>query len=132
MQLQPDERPGNLWKEGSLFLSLGGWAIILSALTTFFFSIFPIQLGLPVWQLNTISALYNASANILTGSLLVCLARLFNPKDPQLKRNSAWIRKLAGILAVIMLVTIPMSLYAGYKAIKGNEAASKMKMDWQI
>jgi hypothetical protein len=131
MQLQPEERQGTLWKEGSLFLSLGGWTIILSALTTFFFSIFPIQLGQPVWQLNTISALYNASANILTGSLLVCLARLFNPKDPQLKRNAAWIRKLAGILAVIMLVTIPMSLFAGYKTIKGNEAAGKIALkDW--
>jgi len=131
MGLQSEERQGTLWKEGSLFLSLGGWSVILSALTTFSFSIFPIQLGLPVWQLNTISALYNASANILTGSLLICLARLFNPNDLQLKSNCAWIRKLAGLLAVIMLVTIPMSLFAGYNTIKGNEAASKIALkDW--
>ena len=131
MQVQPEERQGTLWKEGSLFLSLGGWAVILSALTTFSFAIFPLQLGLPAWQLNTISALYNVSANILTGSLLVCMARLFNPKDSQLKRNNALIRKLAAILAVIMLATIPLSLFAGYRTIKGNEATSKIALkEW--
>jgi hypothetical protein len=132
MQVNLEERQGTLWKEGSLFLSLGGWAVILSALTTFLFAIFPLKLGLSDWQLNTISALYNASANILIGSLLIATARLFNPKDAQLKKNSNFVRNLAGLLAVVMLITIPLSLFAGYRTIKGNEAQGKVAMkEWK-
>lgn len=125
MELNPADRQASLWNDGSLYLALGGWAVILSALTTFLFAIFPLQLGVPVWQLNTISTLLASSANILTGSLLIYLARLFNPKDLQLKSNAALIRKLAGGLAVLMLVLIPFSLYTGSRAIKANKAASR-------
>lgn len=81
MELNPAERRASLWNDGSLYLALGGWAVILSALTSFLFAIFPLKLAQPVWQLNTVSTLLGASANILIGSLLISLARLFNPKD---------------------------------------------------
>ena len=80
------ERQASLWKDGSLYLALGGWTVILSALTSFIFAILPLKLGQPVWQLNTISTLFSASASILTGSLLILISRLFNPKDSQLKK----------------------------------------------
>lgn len=132
MELNPAERRASLWNDGSLYLALGGWAVILSALTSFLFAIFPLKLAQPVWQLNTVSTLLGASANILIGSLLISLARLFNPKDVQLKRNAALIRKLSGLFAVLMLVLIPFSLYAGTRAIKANEAASKIALNqWQ-
>lgn len=132
MESSLEEHQGTLWKEGSLFLSLGGWAVLLSAVTTFLFAIFPLKLGTPEWQLNTISALYVASASILIGSLLTCTARLFNPTDSQLKKNVALIRRLAGILAIVLLATIPVSLYSGYRTIKGNEAQSKVALkEWK-
>ena len=132
MELNPKERQATLWKDGSLYLALGGWTVILSAVTSFMFAIFPPKLGQPVWQLNVISTLLGASANILIGSLLISLARLFNPKDSQLKKNAAFIRKLAGFIAVLMLVLIPFSLFAGSRAIKANEAASKIALkEWK-
>lgn len=132
MESSLEERRETLWKEGSLILSLGGWAVFLSAITTFLFAIFPVKLVIPEWQLITISALYNSSASILIGSLLICTARLFNPTDSQLKKNGSFIRWLAGLLAVILLATIPMSLYAGYRAIKSNEAQSKVALkEWK-
>jgi hypothetical protein len=106
--------------------------VILAAVTPLIFAIFPLQLGQPVWQLNTISSLLGASTNILIGSLLISLARIFNPKDSQLKKNTAFIRKLAGFIAVLMLVLIPLSLFAGSIAIKANEAASKIALkEWK-
>ena len=132
MELNPKERQATLWKDGSLYLALGGWTVILSAVTSFMFAILPPKLGQPVWQLNVISTLLGASANILIGSLLISLARLFNPKDSQLKKNAAFIRKLAGFIAVLMLVLIPFSLFAGSRAIKANEAASKIALkEWK-
>jgi hypothetical protein len=132
MESSLEERQGTLWREGSLFLSLGGWAVLLSAITTFLFAIFPLKLGAPQWQLNSIYALYIASASILTGSLLVCTARMFNPTDSQLKKNVALIQTLAGILSIILLATIPLSLYAGYRTIKSNEAQSKVALkEWK-
>jgi hypothetical protein len=131
MELKSKERQTSIWEDGSLYLALGGWTVILSAATTFMFAILPPKLGQPVWQLNTISALLAASANILIGSLLISLARLFNPKDSQLKKNATFIRKLAGFIAVLMLVLIPFSLFAGSRAIKANETASKIALkEW--
>jgi hypothetical protein len=132
MELNPEDRQTRLGKDGSLYLALGGWTVILAAVTPLIFAIFPLQLGQPVWQLNTISALLAASANILIGSLLISLARIFNPKDSQLKKNTAFIRKLAGLLAVLMLILIPFSLFSGYRAIKANEAASRISLkEWK-
>jgi hypothetical protein len=122
------ERQEAAWSHGSLYLSLGGWAVVLSAITTFIFAILPLKLGQPGWQLNTISALLGAAANILIGSLLIAMARLFNPQDSQLKKNAALIRKLAGLLAILMLLLIPFSLFAGSKSIKANETASKIAL----
>jgi hypothetical protein len=132
MELNPIERQATSSKErqaapskdGSLYLALGGWTVILSAVTSLVFSILPPKLGQPVWQLNAISALLGASANILIGSLLISLAKLVNPKDSQLRKNAIFIRKLAGFIAVLMVVLIPFSLFAGSRAIKANEVAS--------
>jgi len=125
-------RQPSLWKEGSLYLVLGGWTVILSALSSFIFAILPLKLGQPVWQLNAISALLGISANILIGSLLILIARLFNYKDSQLKKNETLIRKLSGFIAVLMLVLIPFSLFAGSRAIKANEVASKIALkEWK-
>jgi len=132
MELNPEDRQTRLGKDGSLYLALGGWTVILAAVTPLIFAIFPLQLGQPVWQLNTISSLLGASTNILIGSLLISLARIFNPKDSQLKKNTAFIRKLAGLLAVLMLILIPFSLFSGYRAIKANEAASRISLkEWK-
>jgi len=132
MELNPEDRQTRLGKDGSLYLALGGWTVILAAVTPLIFAIFPLQLGQPVWQLNTISSLLGASTNILIGSLLISLARIFNPKDSQLKKNTALIRKLAGLLAVLMLILIPFSLFSGYRAIKANEAASRISLkEWK-
>jgi len=132
MELNPKERQATLWKDGWLYLALGGWTAILSAVTSFMFAILPPKLGQPVWQLNVISTLLGASANILIGSLLISLARLFNPKDLPLKKYADFIRKLAGFIAVLMLVLIPFSLFAGSRAIKDNEAASKIALkEWK-
>jgi hypothetical protein len=132
MELNPEDRQTRLGKDGSLYLALGGWTVILAAVTPLIFAIFPLQLGQPVWQLNTISSLLGASTNILIGSLLISLARIFNPKDSRLKKNTAFIRKLAGLLAVLMLILIPFSLFSGYRAIKANEAASRISLkEWK-
>jgi len=132
MELYPEELQARLGKDGSLYLALGGWTVILAAVTPLLFAIFPLNLGQPVWQLNTISSLLGAATNILIGSLLISLARIFNPEDSQLKKNTAFIRKLAGLLAVLMLILIPFSLFAGYRAIKANEAASRISLkEWK-
>jgi hypothetical protein len=126
MESNLGERQESAWKDGSLYLALGGWTVILSAVTSFLFAILPLKLGQPGWQLNAMSTLFGASANILIGSLLILTARLFNPQDAQLKKNAALIRKLAGLIAVLMLVLIPFSLYAGSRAIRANETEGKI------
>ena len=128
MESNPRDRQDLTWNYGSLYLSLGGWTVILSALTSFIFAILPLKLGQPGWQLNTMSAFFGASANILIGSLLISLAKLFNPQDSQLKKNAALIRRLAGIIAVLMVLLIPFSLFAGSRSIKSNEAAGKVAL----
>jgi len=128
MESNLGERQESAWKDGSLYLALGGWTVILSAVTSFLFAILPLKLGQPGWQLNAMSTLFGASANILIGSLLILTARLFNPQDAQLKKNAALIRKLAGLIAVLMLVLIPFSLFAGSRSIRANEAAGKVAL----
>ena len=106
--------------------------MILSAASSFIFTIFPQKLGQPVWQLNAISTLLGSSTNILIGSLLISMARLFNPNRFSAQKNAAFIHKLAGLLAVVMLILIPFNLFAGSRAIKAKEAASKISLkEWK-
>lgn len=70
--------------------------MILSAASSFIFTIFPQKLGQPIWQLNAISTLLGSSTNILIESLLISMARLFNPNRFSAQKNAAFIHKLAG------------------------------------
>jgi hypothetical protein len=106
--------------------------LILSAASSFIFTFFPQKLGQLVWQLNAISTLLGSSTNILIGSLLISMARLFNPNRFSAQKNAAFIHKLAGLLAVVMLILIPFNLFAGSRAIKAKEAASKISLkEWK-
>jgi hypothetical protein len=126
MESNLGQRQESAWNYGSLYLSLGGWTIILSAITTMIFTILPLKLGQPGWQLNAVSAFFGASANILIGSLLISLARVLNPQDSQLKKNAALVRKLAGVITILMIVLIPFSFYAGARTIRANQATGRV------
>jgi hypothetical protein len=48
------------------------------------------------------------------------------------QKNAAFIHQLAGLLAVVMLILIPFNLFAGSRAIKAKEAASKISLkEWK-
>jgi hypothetical protein len=101
---------------------LAGWALIGSALNTILFSALPLKLAESAWQLKMIGQTLSSSTFLLIGVLLVCCARTLNPSDTSLRSRADLLRVLAGWFAILLILFIPLQLYAGIRALRQLEA----------
>jgi hypothetical protein len=103
-------------------LAVGGLALMAASLNSLVFALFPFQLTSPDWLLRVINALLASSLQLLVGILVLLVARVFNGRDLKLAKRLAWIEKAANWWAILMLLTIPLQIYAGITSIEQREA----------
>jgi hypothetical protein len=107
-----------LWKECARYTGIGGWVLIGFSLNFLLFSSFPIRLAFPDWQLNLITGLLTTAPNILIGTLLVCIARLFDVQDGRLAKGTGFLRSTSSWLAILLALLIPIQIYLGVKLLR--------------
>ena len=117
------ERRSVEWADGARYIHWVG-LVLLGGFLVSLINVLPPKFTDPTWQLTTISLLIAGGTSALIGSLLVCLARLFNLGDRQVQKRSALVRTLASWVALGWLLLIPLQLYLGVRLINtqmGNE-----------
>jgi len=103
-------------------LSFGGLALMASSLNSLIFLILPLRLTSPDWLLSFTSALLASSPQLLVGTLVLLIARLLNSRDLKLARRVHWIEQAARWWGILLLLTIPLQIYAGVTIIDQQEA----------
>jgi len=103
-------------------LTFGGLALMASSINSLIFPILPLQLTSPDWLLSFISTLLACSPQLLMGTLVLLIARLLNSRDLKLAKRVNWIEKAARWWGLLLLLTIPLEIYAGITIIDQQEA----------
>lgn len=104
------------WADGARYIHWVGLVLLGSFLVSLI-NATPIRIAEGPWQLNLIGILLNNGGIALLGSLLICVARLFNLNDRQVKSRSLLIRTLASWVALGWLLLIPLQLFVGVRLI---------------
>lgn len=119
--------PDDIRKEGSTREWAAGarytfWVgvVLLGSFLTSLINAAPPRLADPTWQLNVIGLLLGSGGMALIGSLLLCLARVFNQSDRQIQNRALLVRKLATWVALGWLLLIPLQLFLGVRLINSQ------------
>jgi hypothetical protein len=104
-------------------LAIGGFALMFASLNSLLFALLPLQLTSPDWMLRFINALLASSLQLLLGILVLLVARVFNGRDLKLAKRMAWLEKAARWWGILLLLTIPLQIYAGTTSIEQREAS---------
>jgi hypothetical protein len=104
-------------------LAVGGLALIAVSLNSLAFALIPLQLTSPDWLLRVINALLANSLQLLLGILVLLVARALNGRDLKLAKRLAWIEKAARWWGILLLLSIPLQIYAGTTSIEQQEAS---------
>ena len=104
-------------------LAVGGLALMAVSLNSLLFALVPLQLTSPDWLLKVINALLANSLQLLLGILMLLVARLFNGRDLKLAKRVAGIETAARWWGILLLLSIPLQIYAGTTSIEQREAS---------
>jgi hypothetical protein len=94
--------------------------VLLGSFLTGLINAAPPRLADPAWQLNLIGLLLGSGGMALIGSLLICLARVFDQSDRQIQNRAQLVRKLATWVALGWLLLIPLQLFLGVRLINSQ------------
>jgi len=94
--------------------------IALSNSIAFLFTLFPIKLLDPFWQLGLCAAMLTTSIPILVSFLFALAALGLSPGSDELKARSRVIAKISSALALVLLLIIPLQIYSGVRALKSK------------
>ena len=104
-------------------LAVGGLALMAVSLNSLLFALVPLQLTSPDWLLKVINALLANSLQLLVGILMLLVARVFNGRDLKLAKRVAGIEAAARWWGILLLLSIPLQIYAGTTSIEQREAS---------
>ncbi|MEB3335486.1 MAG: hypothetical protein VKP70_10940 [Cyanobacteriota bacterium] len=107
------------WSDGARYIHWVGLVLLGSFLLTLINAL-PPRFGDSTWQLRLIGILLNNGMIALLGALLICLARLFNLNDRQVKSRALLVRTLASWVALGWLLLIPLQLFIGARLINNQ------------
>ena len=92
--------------------------MMIAALNSLLFEVFPLQLLDPLWQLKLIGQVLAVIMPALVGMLVIHLAANINTKNTDLYNNAQLARKVAIWIAMILFLFIPIQFYAGAKVVQ--------------
>jgi hypothetical protein len=107
------------WAAGARYTFWVG-VVLLGSFLTGLINAAPPRLADPAWQLNLIGLLLGSGGMALIGSLLICLARVFDQSDRQIQNRALLVRKLATWVALGWLLLIPLQLFLGVRLINSQ------------
>jgi hypothetical protein len=110
-------------------LAIGGFALMAASLNSLVFAILPLQLASPDWLLRVISALLASSLQLLVGTLILLVARLFSSRDLKLAKRVVGIEKAARWWGILLLLTIPLQIYAGTTTVDRQEVVENKAIE---
>ena len=94
--------------------------LALSNSIAFLFTLFPLKLLDPFWQLGFCAAILTTSVPILVSFLFAFAALGLSPGSAEFKAKSRIIAKISGAIALVLLLVIPLQLYSGLKALRAK------------
>jgi len=94
--------------------------VAFANLTPFVFSLFPLKLLDPFWQLGLSASILTTSIPILISFLLAIAALGFTPNSEILLNRYNTIARLSATLALMLLLTIPLQIYSGLNALNSK------------
>ena len=106
-------------------LFMGGLVVLASSLNLLIFSLLPLAVLKPDWQLRLTTSMLNGGVLALVGTLLICLSQGFNPIDDLLRNRVRLVRRLAIFVAVLYLALIPLQVSAGLKLLRQKNTEEK-------
>lgn len=104
-------------------LSIIALVLFLTNLNLFLYSLLPFKLLDPSWQLKLLGSLITFCSPALIAGVIGCIALTLNRKDKKIRARAAWISKIAALLSIILLLALPLQLYAGFKVLRAQKAA---------
>ena len=104
-------------------LAVGGLALMAVSLNSLLFALVPLRLTSPDWLLRVINALLANSLQLLLGILVLLVARILNGRDLKLAKRVAGIETAARWWGILLLLSIPLQIYAGTTSIEQREAS---------
>lgn len=104
----------------AITIALIGWLIIGFSINSIIFNSFPIRLTDPEWQLDLITKLLSSSLSLLFGASLITLSQAISSREKIIKDWNRAATKLASLLAVVLVLTIPLQFYIGSRSLKNQ------------
>ena len=126
------DRQKRLSSKSNFTIAVLGWIIIGSTLNSIIFSLFPIKLLQPEWQLSLVSTLLSSSIFLLIGAALVTIACLSNAEDVLLLRWQIAVCRMASLLSILLILVMPLQFFLGSSALNNldksqNKAISNLQ-----
>jgi hypothetical protein len=109
-------------------LAVGGLVVMAVSLNSLVFALLPLQLTSPEWLLKVVNALLASSLQLLLGILVLLVSRIFNGRDLKLAKRLAWIEKAAFLWGILLLLSIPLQIYAGTTSIEQQQASENINI----
>ena len=91
--------------------------LVASSIVSFLFSIFPLKLVDPAWQLKAIAGILTSSPIILISGLFLLVASSMDRQNRSLNEYMSNYIKFTSFWSIILLLSIPLQVFAGYKAL---------------
>ena len=91
--------------------------LLLSTLSSFVFSIIPLKITDPAWQLRVVSGMLNSTLNILlSGIILLASAGLVKFEATNKGLLAKYLRFIR-LFSIAVIAAIPLQIYAGHNAV---------------
>jgi hypothetical protein len=117
---EPERSSRNVRDHLAQCLSTCAILIALSNSIAFLFTLFPVKLLDPFWQLGLCAAMLTTSISVLVSFLFALAALGLSPGSDELKARSRLIAKISSALAIVLLLIIPLQVYSGVRALNAK------------
>jgi hypothetical protein len=97
-----------------------GWALIGMAFVLVSYSLFPVKLFDPIWQLKLLTVVLGNLDYMLIGALLVCFGSREATLNSRIFRQARLLRSLASWFSLALFLAIPLQFSAGIQAINNE------------
>ena len=98
-------------------IAIAGLIVVASTINSVIFSVLPVLLQSPEWQLSLIGTFLSSAIPLLIGSVLVCLGSALNHRDKRLENWRNFITAFAAVFSIVLVVILPLQYYCGKRVL---------------
>jgi hypothetical protein len=98
-------------------IAIAGLIVVASTINSVIFSVLPVLLQSPEWQLSLIGTFLSSAIPLLIGSVLICLGSALNHRDKRLENWRNFITAFAAVFSIVLVVILPLQYYCGKRVL---------------